>query len=303
MELPASIDLLETGPGEGFPREKIRVPTQVKVEILERIADSGVPWVTATAVADDGEPIPQVEDALTVLERLSSRDETVWAAAVSSVNAARRAVDAGATGLAVTVPATASCAERFLGREIGLTERRAEEVVDFAVDSGVPVAVSVAVAFGCPVEGAVPEVWAVELAGRWLGLGAARVTLDDTAGLAHPLQVARIAAAVAESAVAMRLSDSRGLGLANALTALQNGVTCLAGSLAGVGGSPVEPGAPGPVATEDLAYLCDELDIDTGIDWKVLRKAGRRVLEVMARPLPARTLFIEPRRSVYERLG
>jgi hydroxymethylglutaryl-CoA lyase len=280
-------------------------PTQVKVEILERLADAGVPWVTATAIGDgdDGEPIPQVEDALTVLERLGARDGTVWAAAVSSLDGARRAVDAGAGGLAVTIPATAGCAERFLGREIGTTERRAEEVVDFAVDSRVPVAVTVAVAFGCPVEGEVPEEWAVELAGRWLGLGAARVTLDDSAGLAHPLQVARLAGAVAESTVAFRLSDSRGLGLANALAALQNGVTCLAGSIAGVGGSLVEPGAPGPVATEDLAYLCDELDIDTGIDWKVLRKAGRRVLEVMARSLPARTLFIEPRRSVYERLG
>lgn len=303
MDLPATVQLVETGPGEGFPREKLRVPTQVKVEILERIAEAGLPWVTVTAVADEGETIAQVEDALTVLERLAPREGTVWAATVRSVDGARRAVDAGASGLQVTVPATASCAERFLGREIGVTERQAEEVVDFAVDSRVPVMVSVAVAFGCPIEGEVPEVWAVELAGRWLGLGAVGVTLDDSAGLAHPLQVSRIGQAVAESAVAFRLSDGRGLGLANALVALQGGVTCLAGSIAGVGGSMVEPGTPGPVATEDLAYLCDELEVDTGVDWKALRKAGRRVLEVMARPLPARTLFIEPRRSVYERLG
>lgn len=320
MDLPAAVQLIESGPGEGFHRERLHLPIQVKLEIVRRIADAGVREIVVGRFAEEDEPPPKLADAATLFARLADElseapRPLVCAARVSGPVSARRALAAGARRLVTTVPATDGWAvrhDRAPGGRQGALDRLAE-IAGLAGASGAELAVTVPAAFGCPVDGPVAPAAVRALVERLIGLigeaafGApARLTLADDAGLSTPLDVEALVHAVADlpafERIAVRLSDTRGLAFANALAALQAGVRALDGAIAGVGGSPIQPEAPGPVPTEDLAYLCGELGVATGVDFRLLRRAARRTLEAVARPLASRTVNIEPRESVYARL-
>jgi len=317
MDLPAVVQLIESGPGEGFHRERLHLPTQVKLEIVRRIADAGVREIVVSRFAEEDEPPPKLADAATLFARLADElseasRPPVCAARVSGPVSARRALAAGARRLVTTVPATDGWAVRYGGAPEGRQGAldRLAEIAALAGAAGAELAVTVLAAFGCPVDGPVAPAAVRALLERLTGeavYGApARLTLADDAGLATPPGVEALVRAVADlpafERLAVRLSDTRGLALANALAALQAGVRALDGAIAGVGGSPVQPGAPGPVPTEDLAYLCGELDVATGVDFRMLRRAARRTLEAVARPLASRTVNVEPRESVYARV-
>lgn len=312
MRLPSSVQIVETGPGDGFAREKVHLPTQVKVEIVRRVAEAGVAEVTAARFAEEDDPPPKLADAAAVLERLRGElpDGVVVSARVAGGAGARRALEAGAGRLVAAVPATDGWGLRHEGFDRDEALRRLAEVAGLAGEAGASVAVVISAAFGCPIEGPVPPEAVAELVEIVSGDTAfgppARVTLDDAPGLATPVGAERLVAEAPGSSVperlGVRLSDGRGLALANALAALQAGVRIVEGAIAGVGGSPVEPGAPGPVPTEDLVYLCGELGVDTGVDFRALRRTARRTVEAVARPLPSRTVNVDPRASVYARI-
>jgi len=319
MDLPAAVQLVESGPGEGFPRERLHFPTQVKVEIVRRIADSGIGEIVAARFAEEDEPPPKLADGAAVLarlaEELADRPAPLLAARVVGPVSAGRALAAGARRLVTEVPVTDGWAERHGGEPEGRQGAldRLRGIAAQAQAEGAEVAVVVPNAFGCPVDGPVAPATVRELLDRLAGEVAcgspARITLADDPGLATPLDVEAVLDAVAGLPVverlAVRLSATRGLGLANALAVLQRaagmGLGLLEGAIAGVGGSPIQPGAPGPVPTEDLAHLCDELGVVTGVDFRTLRRAARRTIEAAARPLPSRTVNVEPRASVYAR--
>ncbi len=312
MRLPSSVQIVETGPGDGFAREKVHLPTQVKVEIVRRVAEAGVAEVVAARFAEEDDPPPRLADAGAVLERLRGElpESVSVAARVAGAGGARRALEAGVGRLVAAVPATDGWGLRHEGCDRNEALRRLAELAGLAGEAGATVAVMVPAAFGCPIEGPVPPGVVVELVETLTGEASfgppARITLDDAPGLATPVGAERLVAeAMGSSAperLGVRLSDTRGLALANALAALQAGARILEGAVAGVGGSPVEPGAPGPVPTEDLVHLCGELGVDTGVDFRALRRTARRTVEAVARPLPSRTVNVDPRERVYARI-
>lgn len=328
MRLPERVHLVETGPGDGFPRETLHIPTRVKVEVLARLAAAGVAEIVAVAFAEapaeveaeveaEDEVRGRLADAATVLERAGEElpgagpGGARLVARCAGPRGAGRALAAGAGGLAVTVAASAAYSRQILDAEPADGEAAAREVLAAGVGAGVPVSVTLAAAFGCPLGGPVAERRVVELVRRWAGEGAAALVLDDASGLGDPALAGRLAgaalaaidAAGTGAALAVQPGDSRGLGLAVALAALDAGVASLSGAIAGVGGSPAEPGVAGAVATEDLATLCAASGIATGVDLSRLRRAARRVVEAAARPLPTRSLSAEPRESLYRRLA
>lgn len=312
MRLPSSVQIVETGPGDGFAREKVHLPTQVKVEIVRRVAEAGVAEVVAARFAEEDDPPPKLADAAAVLERLRGElpPEVSVAGRVAGAAGARRALEAGAGRLVVAVPATDGWGLRHEGSDRNEALRRIAEVAGLAGEAGASVVAVIPAAFGCPIEGPVPQDAVAELVetlSRDTSFGPpVRITLDDAPGLATPVGAERLVAdalgACAPERLGVRLSDTRGLALANGLAALQAGARILEGAVAGVGGSPVEPGAPGPVPTEDLVYLCGELGVDAGVDFRGLRRTARRTVEAVARPLPSRTVNVDPRERVYARI-
>jgi len=152
--------------------------------------------------------------------------------------------------------------------------------------------VGLSTAFGCTMEGPVPDEQIVRLAEAAMEAGAAEVGLSDTTGYANPAQVTRLVRA-ARSAIGadklntLHLHNTRGLGLANVMAGLEEGITTFDSSLGGLGGCPFAPGASGNIVTEDLVFMLEAMGIDTGIDLKKLLK----VRDIVAAALPGEPLY------------
>jgi hydroxymethylglutaryl-CoA lyase len=168
--------------------------------------------------------------------------------------------------------------------EIGAVARIAET-------AGVHFAVGLSTAFGCTIEGAIPEDQVVRLAEQAVEAGAKELSLSDTTGYADPAQVKRLVrkvrAAVGDRLTTLHLHNTRGLGLANALAGLEEGITTLDASLGGLGGCPYAPGASGNIVTEDLAFMLHAMGYETGIDLDKLLQ----VRAILAEALPCEPLY------------
>ncbi|HVS13754.1 MAG TPA: hypothetical protein VMV46_07510 [Thermoanaerobaculia bacterium] len=171
--------------------------------------------------------------------------------------------------------------------------------------AGVPVAVTLAATFGCPFEGQLPDRRIVGLARRARDLGVAELGLADSVGLGAPPLVRRIVrlvrAEVGGLPLRLHLHDTRGLGLVHAMAGLEEGIAAFDSSLGGLGGCPMVRGASGNVATEDLAHLCAELGIATGVDLDGVRAASRRLAAFLGRELPSRVLAAGTREELLAR--
>jgi hydroxymethylglutaryl-CoA lyase len=147
-------------------------------------------------------------------------------------------------------------------------------------------------AFGCTLEGHVPEGKVVDLARQLIELGCDEVGLSDTTGYANPAQLRRMIRLIwtevgKEKLTGVHLHNTRGLGLANALAALEEGITTLDSSLGGIGGCPFAPGASGNIVTEDLAFMLDSMGLNTGIDLDRLLK----VREIVKAAVPGEEMY------------
>jgi hydroxymethylglutaryl-CoA lyase len=169
--------------------------------------------------------------------------------------------------------------------------REIREIADQASAAGVHFAVGLSTAFGCTIEGAVPESTVVRLAVASLEAGAKELSLSDTTGYADPAQVRRLVRAVKAEAgdalTTLHLHNTRGLGLANALAGLEEGITTLDASLGGLGGCPYAPGASGNLVTEDLVLMLNAMGLKTGIDLERLLS----VRKILAEALPGEPLY------------
>ena len=158
------------------------------------------------------------------------------------------------------------------------------------VDGRVPVNVSLSTCFGCPMEGDVPQAVVLAWSERFAGLGVRGLTICDTTGMAHPAQVARMAEALQERFAALQLTlhfhNTRGMGLANVLAAVQGGITRFDGSLGGLGGCPYAPGASGNICSEDAIHMLDAMGYDTGIDLPRLLAVARALPGIVGHAVP-----------------
>ncbi len=161
----------------------------------------------------------------------------------------------------------------------------------------------IALAFGCPFEGPVAEDRVVGLAHRFVDMGIRELSIADSVGLGNPRQVgttmARLRAELPQIELSLHLHDTRGLGLANALAAMEVGIETFDASIGGLGGCPVLAGGAGNIATEDLANMCEEMGIETGIDIAAVEQVSRRMEGFLGRKLPSRVLAAGTPRQLY----
>jgi hydroxymethylglutaryl-CoA lyase len=303
-ELPRQVRVIEVGPRDGFQMEQRFIPTALKVRTIEGLAAAGLGEIEATSFVHP-QVIPQLRDAAEVLAQIERSPRARYTALVPNSRGAERALAAGVDGLHLVIAASETYNQRNVRRSRDASFEELERIVALADEQRprVPVAVTFAVTFGCPFEGQLPVLELVELAHRAAGGGAHEVGLADTAGLGHPLLVGEVVAAVQEALPAlplrMHLHDTRGLGLANAVAALQRGVQSFDTAFGGLGGCPVMHGATGNLATEDFVNLCAELDIETGIDLDSLRAVSREIEAFLERPLASRVLASGTREELY----
>ena len=299
--LPPRVHVVEVGPRDGFQMEDTFIPTELKVESIERLAESGLATIEAVSFVHP-KMIPQMRDATEVMRQVRRHEHVRYTALVPNLRGAERALGAEVDGVHLVICCSETYNQRNVGMSIDESIGNLEQIVRI-VDGKVPVAVTMAVAFGCPFEGQLPDERLVGLAQRFVDAGADEVGLADSAGLGDPILVRRIVAKVQEripeTQLRMHLHDTRGLGIANALAALELGVSTFDTSLGGLGGCPVMKGASGNVATEDFVNLCDELGLETGVAVSGVRSVSRRMQEFLGRPLPSKILHSGTRAELY----
>ncbi len=286
MDLPNHVRIVEVGPRDGLQNEPKSVPTAVKVELIERLADAGLPAVEATAFVSP-KWVPQMADHSEVLKTLRRKPGVSYPVLVPNMKGFEAAVAAGAEEIAVFGAPSETFSRKNINASIAESLERFAPVAEAARAKGIRVRGYISCVVGCPYEGAVKPEAVAEVAKRLDAMGCYEISLGDTIGVGTPGKVKRMLETVARTVpverLAVHLHDTYGQALANLYAALELGVATADSSVAGLGGCPYAKGASGNVATEDVVYLLDGLGIETGVDLAKVYDAGRFICDALGR--------------------
>ncbi|WP_188238134.1 hydroxymethylglutaryl-CoA lyase [Sphingopyxis sp. LK2115] len=286
-----AVEIVEVGPRDGLQNEAAIVATADKLALIRRAIDYGVRRIEVTSFVNP-KKVPQLADAEQLVAMLPDRDDVTFIGLVLNRRGAERAV---ATGRIDELGAVCVTSDSFGIRNQGQSSDEslaaAMEIVALAKKAGRSGQITIATAFGCPIEGRVAIGRVVELAKRAADAEPREIALADTIGVGVPAQVAEVVGRVREAIggvpVRVHFHNTRGTGIANVWAAVQEGVATVDASLGGLGGCPFAPGAAGNVATEDVVYMLENSGIGTGLDLPRAVDAAGWLTGVMNRPLPA----------------
>jgi hydroxymethylglutaryl-CoA lyase len=291
MRLPKRVKLVEVGPRDGLQNEPATVPAEIRIELIERLADAGLTVIEAGAFVAPAR-VPQMAATDRVLAGLSPRPGVRYPVLIPNRQGLEAALAAGASDIAVFAAASDTFSRRNIGCSIAESLEHYREVCTVAHERDMHIRGYVSCALGCPFEGEILPIAVRELAAALLAMGCEEIALGDTIGVGTPGRVRSLIETVAAKAPVEQLAghfhDTYGQALANILVALECGVATFDSSVAGLGGCPFAPGAAGNVASEDLLYMLEGLGIDTGVDLGKLVEAGKFICEHLGRPTGSR---------------
>ena len=289
MRLPDAVSIREVGPRDGLQIEA-PVPTERKVQLLQALVATGVPRIEATAFVSP-RAVPSMADAEDVAAALGQFPNVAWSALVAGPGGAARALAAGVRDLEYVVSVADGHSLANARRTSDAALAAVPDVAARVHDAGGVCEVILAVAWDCPFDGPTPTARTAAAAARAVEAGADQLCLGDTIGTASPARVTALLEAVrgeiGDVPVGAHFHDTRGMGLANALAAVQAGVSMLDASTGGLGGCPFAPGASGNIATEELVYLLEDADVDTGVRLDAALEAARVARDIVGHDLPS----------------
>jgi hydroxymethylglutaryl-CoA lyase len=289
--LPASVRIVEVGARDGLQNEKTIVPTATKIELIDRLSATGLRTIEATSFVSP-KWIPQLADAAEVFVAIDKRPGVAYPVLVPNLQGYERARAVGAGEVAVFTAASEAFNRKNVNATIDGSIDRFVPVFERARADGVKVRGYVSTVLGCPYQGEVPVADVVRVARRMHKLGCYEISLGDTIGIGTPAKARAMLRAVAEAvpieALAVHFHDTRGQALANILACLEEGIAVVDSSVSGTGGCPYAKGATGNVATEDVVYMLDGMDIATGIDLQKLIGTGLWLSTALGRETSSR---------------
>jgi len=284
--LPKQVRIVDVGPRDGLQNEKQEVPTKVKLELIERLADAGLKAVEATAFVSP-KWIPQMADHTEVLEGIRRRPGVSYPVLTPNLKGFEAARAAGATEVAVFGAAAEAFSRKNINCSIAESLERFRPVAEAARAAGVKVRGYVSCVLGCPYEGDVAPAKVAEVARALHDMGCYEISLGDTIGTGTPRKTQAMIEACAREVPVAKLAghyhDTYGQALANIYASLELGVATFDASVAGLGGCPYAKGASGNVATEDVVYMLNGLGIETGIDLDKLVDTGQWICGVIGK--------------------
>ena len=276
---PFTIVLIsEAGPRDGLQSVKVTMPTATKLRWIDALYVSGLREIAVCSFVP-ASLLPQMADAAAVVAHALTLPGLTVMALVPNLHGAEAAIAAGVHKL--TMPVSASAAHSLANvrqtREQMIHELRSIDALRRERAPNVQLEVGMSTAFGCTLQGLVPEDDVIRIAGELIAAGVDECGLSDTTGQANPAQVQRLfkrlGAEIGERAGAAHMHNTRGLGLANCLAAFVVGVRTFDSSLGGLGGCPYAPGASGNVVTEDLVFMFEAMGVSTGVNIELLLAA------------------------------
>jgi (R)-citramalyl-CoA lyase len=281
------VEIVDVGPRDGLQNEETALTPEVRAELCDRLAASGVPRVEAASFVNP-KRVPQMAGAEEVLGALRRREGTTYAGLVLNERGYERAVEAGADEVRYAFPVTETFAHKNQNTTVADATALAARLVERARLDGVRVSVTLSAAFGDPFEGKVDPAHSLRIAARVAEARPDEVVLADTIGVGVPSQVRELVAGVLALGVTAgcHFHDTRNTGLANAVAAVESGATVLDASVGGTGGCPFAPRATGNIATEDLVYLLHGMGYETGIDLDALIDVASWMAGMLGKDLP-----------------
>jgi hydroxymethylglutaryl-CoA lyase len=291
MSLPEHVKIVEVGPRDGLQNEPRPVSTAVKIELIERLADAGLPVIEATAFVSP-KWVPQMADSAQVMAGIRRKPGVSYPVLVPNRKGLDAAIAAGAEEVVVFGAATESFSRRNTNCSIDEGLARFSEVCAEALARGLRVRGDISVCLGCPYEGDVAPEAVVRVARALDAMGCYEITIADTIGTGTAGSTRRVVEAVAEhipvSRIAGHFHDTYGQAVANVYAALECGVATFDSSVAGLGGCPYAKGATGNVSTEDVLFMLNGLGIETGVDMDKLVDAGDFICRELGKPTNSR---------------
>jgi len=281
---------------DGFQAEARFVPTQDKVALINQLSQTGLALIEVSSFTSP-KAIPMLADAEEVFLRIERRSGVEYSALVPNLKGCERALAANATMLTLVMSASESHSRANLkmSSEQSLSQFAS---ITAAARGKVKINAAVSTVFGCPFEGDVPVDHVLDVITRLVALEIRHITLSDTTGMANPAQVRHLFDAVLERWPAVTFTahfhDTRAMGLANVVAALDSGVTHFDASLGGLGGCPFAPGATGNICTEDLVHMLECMGYDTGVNLEALLTAARSLPKIVGHDVPGHLIKAGP---------
>jgi hydroxymethylglutaryl-CoA lyase len=291
MRLPRKVTMVEVGPRDGLQNETQSVPTAVKLELIERLADAGMPVIQATAFVSP-KWVPQMADHTQIMRGIRRKLGVRYQALVPNRKGLDAALAAGCNEIVVFGAATETFSKKNTNCTIDIGLARFQEVCDEALKHGLKLRGDISVCLGCPYEGEVAPAQVARTARAFYTMGCHEITIADTIGTGTPGKVRAVVETVAQHVpvekIAGHFHDTYGQALANTYAALECGVAIFDSSIAGLGGCPYAQGATGNIASEDVLYMLDGLGIETGVDIDKLIDASAFICAALGRSTSSR---------------
>ena len=278
MSYPQRVKIVEVGPRDGLQNEKEFVPTDVKVELCDRLSAAGFPNVEAASFVSP-KWVPQMADGAEVMARIQRRPGVIYSALTPNMKGFEGALSAKADEVVIFGAASEAFSQKNLNCSIAESMDRFAPVAEAAKAHGIRLRGALSTSLGCPYQGEVPIEDVLYVARRFKEMGCIEIDIADTIGVATPQKVRKVMEAVAKEfpieGIAGHFHDTYGQAVANVVAALEVGITIFHSSTAGLGGCPFAKGATGNVASEDVLYLMRGLDIETGVDLDAVVDTGQ----------------------------
>jgi hydroxymethylglutaryl-CoA lyase len=278
MSLPSQVRIVEMGPRDGLQNATSGfVPTEVKIALIDRLSATGLTHIEAASFVSP-KWVPQMRDGAAVMAGIQRAEGVTYAALTPNLQGLTSALAANVGEVAVFGAASEAFSQKNINCSIAESLARFEPVIEAAHAQGVRVRGYVSTVMGCPYQGDVSPAQVAQVARQLLAMGCYEISLGDTIGVGTPLQAKRMLEAVRQyvplEQIAVHFHDTYGQAIANLYAVLEEGVAIIDSSVAGLGGCPYAAGASGNVATEDVLYLLQGLDIATGVDLQAMINTG-----------------------------
>jgi hydroxymethylglutaryl-CoA lyase len=289
-EVNPKIRIVEVGLRDGLQNEDKLLSTVQRFKILKGLLQSGLKNLEIGSFVSP-KWVPQMAGTDKLFQLYNKnylpvqRKRIAATALVPNEHGFQQALKNQVKEIAVFISSTESFSQRNINCSIAESLERVKKIISLARKNKIKVRGYLSVCFGCPYEGKVSEKKVIELATQLYKLGCYEVSIGDTIGIAHPIQVERLfkklKAKIPVKALAGHFHDTKGLALVNIWTAYQVGITCFDSSIGGLGGCPYAEGASGNVATEDVVNLFHQSNISTGVDLKIIVQVSQFLEKIM----------------------
>jgi hydroxymethylglutaryl-CoA lyase len=284
---PKKVTIVEVGPRDGLQNEKINIPTEIKIDFINKLSETGLKNIEVTSFVSP-KRIPQLSDSTEVFSGIQKKSGIVYSALVPNVQGMEKALACDVKQIAVFTTVSETFSQKNTHCNIAESLNRIGDILQLAKPHAIPVRAYISCVLGCPYEGEMSVASVVKLAQQLMDMGCYEISLGDTIGVGTPGKAKELVAATASSIpiekLAVHFHDTYGQALANIYACLELGVSVIDSAVGGLGGCPYAKGASGNVATEDVLYLLQGLGIETGIDMDALLKVSQFVSEMTGHP-------------------